>query len=173
MRSPTKNILSLTLVSAIIAVLLAITNLITAPIIAKQERAAVEAALSEVMPDAGGFTQVDIMGLSLDESVTEVYAAADGGYVIRLNVTGYQPNMVILCGVSAEGEVTGAVCISSGETLGREKTYGGKFVGLDADGVGKVDTIASATKTTSAYKSAVMTAIETAKTLSETTGGTN
>ncbi len=176
MKKSAANILSLSLISAIIAVLLAITNTITAPIIKEQEKAAVNSALAEVMPSASEFTPVDISSLSLDSAVTEVYKANTDGYVIKLKVTGYAPNMTILCGVDTDGKITGSTCISGGETLGYEKTYGDKFVGLGADDASRIDTIASATKTTAAYKHAISIAISTAKTLSQSqtdAGGSN
>ena len=70
--------------------------------------------------------------------------------------------MVIMCGVNAEGIVTGALCLSSNETLGKEKEYGANFTQKDAAGVEGVDTIAGATKTTEAYKNAVKDALNTA-----------
>jgi len=70
--------------------------------------------------------------------------------------------MVIMCGVDAKGIVTGAVCLSSNETLGKEKTYGENFKDKDTAGVDAVDTIASATKTTEAYKNAVKDALNAA-----------
>ena len=67
-----------------------------------------------------------------------------------------------MCGVSADGTVTGAVCLGSSETLGYEKTFGESFTGKDAAGVDAVDTISGATKTTAAYKNAVKDALNTA-----------
>ena len=67
--------------------------------------------------------------------------------------------MVIMCGVSTDGVVTGAVCLSSNETLSKEKTYGENFASKDAAGVESVDTITGATKTTEAYKNAVKDAL--------------
>ena len=70
-----------------------------------------------------------------------------------------------MCGVTADGTVSGAVCLSSGETLGYEKTYGDNFKGKDALALGTVDTISGATKTTSAYRSAINDAMNAAKIL--------
>ena len=70
--------------------------------------------------------------------------------------------MILMCGVHASGTVTGAVCLSSNETLGYEKTYGEGFKDKDAAGVDAIDTVAGATKTTGAYKSAVKDALNAA-----------
>ena len=76
-----------------------------------------------------------------------------------MNVTGYSTGMVILCGVTAEGAVSGAKCLSSSETLGYEKTYGENFPGVTLETLDSVDTVAGATRTTSGYKNAVKDAL--------------
>jgi len=161
-----KNVLALSIISAIVAILMAITNYITAPIIKENEDNAANEALAVVMPDGGSFTALDLSSYTLPKTVTDAFAASNGGYVIKLSTTGYASNMVILCGVASDGSVTGATCLSSGETLGYEKTYGDNFKGLSLEGVAGVDTISSATKTTSAYRQAVSDAINAATILS-------
>jgi electron transport complex protein RnfG len=147
-------------VCSVITLLLAVTNSVTAPIIKKNEAASANAALLEVMPQGSGFEAVDIGSYTLPATVTEAYKENDGkGYVVKLVTTGYGSNMVIMCGVTADGKVTGAVCLSSNETLSKEKTYGENFTDKDAAGVEAVDTIAGATKTTEAYKNAVKDAL--------------
>ena len=47
--------------------------------------------------------------------------------------------MVIMCGVSKDGVVTGALCLSSNETLGKEKTYGENFKYSDFAGMFKAE----------------------------------
>lgn len=153
-----KSVGVLVAICSVMALLLALTNQITAPIIEKNQSAAANAALLEVMPDGKGFEQVAIE--KLPASVTDAYKETSGlGYVIKLSVTGYGPNMVIMCGVTTDSKVTGAVCLSSNETLSKEKDYGKNFTGKDAAGVDAVETIGGATMTTAAYKSAVKDAI--------------
>lgn len=157
-----KNISVLVSICVVITVLLAATNAITAPIIEKNQNASANAALLEVMPNGSGFEKVDISGYSLPSTVTEVHKETSGvGYVVKLVTAGYGPNMVIMCGVSSDGVVTGAVCLSSNETLSKEKTYGENFANKDAAAVDTVDTLAGATKTTAAYKNAVKDALNT------------
>ena len=162
MKNYLKSIVALTVICAVIALALAATNMITAPIIEKNEAAAANEALLIVMPEGEDFTAVDISGYELPETVTEVYAETSGGYVVKLTTSGYGAGMVIMCGVSADGTVTGATCLSSNETLGEEKTYGEKTVGKNIDDIDAVDTVASATKTTAAYRNAVKDALNTA-----------
>lgn len=157
-----KNISVLVSICVVITVLLAATNAITAPIIEKNQNASANAALLEVMPNGSGFEKVDISGYSLPSTVTEVHKETSGvGYVVKLVTAGYGPNMVIMCGVSSDGIVTGVVCLSSNETLSKEKTYGENFANKDAAAVDAVDTLAGATKTTAAYKNAVKDALNT------------
>ena len=160
MKTKIKNLAVFICICSVITVLLAATNFITAPIIAENQNAAANQALMEVMPDAKGFEAVDISAMTLPATVTEVNKETSGlGYVIKLTTAGYGTDMVIMCGVTGDGVVTGAVCLSSNETLGKEKTYGENFKDQDAAGVESVDTITGATKTTEAYKNAIKDAL--------------
>lgn len=157
-----KNISVFICICVVITLLLAVTNTFTAPIIEKNQNATANAALLEVMPDGSGFEKLDTANYSLPATVTEVYKETSGiGYVVKMVTVGYASDMVIMCGVGSDGVVTGAVCLSSNETLGKEKTYGENFLNKDANGVDGVDTIAGATKTTAAYKNAIKDALNT------------
>ena len=162
MKKSVTSTVVLVAICAIMAILLALTNAITAPIIQKNQEAAANEALRVVMPEGEGFEKMDISSYTLPETVTEVYKEAKGGYVVTLTTAGYGSGFVIMCGVSADGTVTGAVCLASTETLGHEKTFGESFTGKDATGVDAVDTISGATKTTGAYKNAIKDALNTA-----------
>ena len=162
MKKSVQSTLVLVAICAVMAILLAVTNAITAPIIKQNQDAAANEALLVVMPGGEGFEKMDISSYTLPSTVTEVYKEANGGYVVTLTTTGYGSGFVIMCGVSADGTVTGAVCLASTETLGYEKTYGEGFTGKDAAGVDAVDTISGATKTTTAYKNAVKDALNAA-----------
>lgn len=157
-----KSIVVLTVICAVVALLLSAANLLTAPIIEKHEASAANEALLVVMPEGKAFTQMDLSSYTLPDTVTEVYQESSGGYVVKLTTSGYSAGMVIMCGVDASGTVTGATCLSSGETLGYEKTYGEKTVGQTAETIDTVDTVASATKTTEGYRNAVKDALNTA-----------
>lgn len=163
MKKNIKNLLVFVCICTVITLLLALTNSITGPIIAQNQNAAANEALLEVMPEGTGFDPVDLSTYTLPATVSEVYRETDGrGYVVKLITSGYGSDMVIMCGVSNAGTVTGAVCLSSNETLSKEKTYGENFRGQDAAGVEAVDTIGGATKTTAAYKNAIKDALNTA-----------
>ena len=163
MKNHIKNLVIFVCICTVITLLLAITNFFTAPLIQKNQNAAANKALLEVMPEAKGFEAIDIGEFSLPSTVTEAYRETEGaGYVIKLVTAGYGTDMVIMCGITADGTVSGAVCLSSNETLGKEASYGANFANKDAAGVDTTDIISGATKTTEAYKNAVKDAINAA-----------
>lgn len=163
MKKNIKNLSVFVCICTVITLLLAVTNSITAPIIQKNQNASANAALLQVMPEGTGFETTDISTLTLPATVSEVWKETSGkGYVVKLVTAGYGTDMIIMCGVNADGVVTGATCLSSNETLGKEKIYGESFGGKDAAGVEAVDTLAGATKTTEAYKNAIKDALNTA-----------
>ena len=161
MKKSVLSTVALVSICAVMAILLALTNSVTAPIIKQNQEAAANAALLEVMPNGTGFEKVEFDAASLPKTVTEAYKEKSGGYVITLTTTGYSSGLTIMVGVNADGTVSGAVCLASQETLGKEKTYGESFVGKNAADVDSVDTIAGATKTTTAYKNAIKDALNT------------
>ena len=162
MKKSIQSTLVLICICAAVSLMLAVTNAITAPIIEENQSAAATEALLVVMPDGRDFVSVDLSAYTLPATVTEAWSEAGGGYVITLNTTGYSSGMIIMCGVRADGTVSGATCLSSGETLGYEKTFGASFTGLNAEGVAAVDTISGATRTTAAYRGAVQDALNAA-----------
>lgn len=164
-----KSIVVLVSICVVLTVMLAVVNSITAPIIAENQAKAAQKALMEVMPEGKDFQPVDLSAYTLPATVTQAHKEAGGGYVIQLTTTGYGSNFVIICGIRADGTVSGAKCLSSTETLGKEKTYGDSFTDKNAEEVAAVEIISGATKTTQAYKNAIKDALNTAIILS---GGT-
>ena len=88
MMKSVRSTLTLLLICAVMAVLMAVTNTITAPIIEKNQAAAANDALKVVMPNGQGFEKMDVSGYTLPATVTEVYSEAGGGYVFRRSTTG-------------------------------------------------------------------------------------
>ena len=166
MKKSIENITVLVCICAVVSVLLAITNAVTAPFIAANEARKTTEALLEVMPDGKNFELLDISSYKLPATVSEAYKSENGGYVIKLNTTGYASGMVLMCGVSADGKVTGAKLISSNETpsIGgvAANTMAQNVVGKDDATIDGVDTIGGATKTTKAYRAAVKDALNAA-----------
>ena len=167
MKQGMKSTLVLFLICSIIAVLMAVTNMITKPIIEANEKEATKQALLQVLPDGGEFDAVDLAEYELPATVKEVYKATQGGVVVKLVTTGYGSNFTIMCGIGEDGKVVNAICLSSNETLGYEKTFGENLIGKNADEVEGVSVVSGATKTTSAYKNAVKDALTVASILSK------
>lgn len=162
MKKSIRNVAVLVCICAVVSVVLAVTNAVTAPLIAKNEEKKATEALLNVMPEGKNFEKVDISQFSLPATVKEAYRAENGGYVIQLQTTGYSSGFVIMCGILPDGTVSGALCLASTETLGYEKTFGDNFKGKNSDTVNEVDTVSGATKTTGAYRSAIKDALNTA-----------
>lgn len=162
MKKNITSILALTVICSVVAVLLAITNAVTAPIIEKNQSAAADEALLVVLPNGEEFTPVDLSTNTFPATVTKAYTEKNGGVVVELKTNGYGSDMIIMVGIDAEGKVADAVCLSSNETLGFEKTYGEGTKGHTADTIDSLDTVSGATKTTEAYKNAVKDALNTA-----------
>ena len=169
MSKSVKSVTVLVAICAIMAILLGITNAITAPFIAENEAAKENSALLEVLPSGKSFERLDLTKHEgLPVTLREAYKEVSGGFVLKLETTGYSSGMVIMVGVNADLTVAGTKCISSTETpgIGGAAMTGyetsGIFVGKDIETVGEVDTVGGATKTTAAYRSAVKDAIGSA-----------
>ena len=162
-----KSIAVLASICLVLALLLGVVNMITDPIIKGAEERKVQEALAEVLPNTT-FEKLDFDphdSFALPDSVLEAYSAANGGYVFKLDVKGYSTGLVLLIGVDAEGKVSDTKVISSNETNGAEKSYGSNFKGQNLAGAGAVATVSNSTLTTTAFKGAVVTALELASQL--------
>ena len=161
MKKFVKSTLVLVCICSVMAILLALTNLITAPIIQKNQNSAANEALLQVMPDGKSFEKIDISSYTLPATVTEAYKSTTGGYVFKLSAKGFESGMIIMCGVNSDGTVSGAVCLESNETWGKEKTFGELVKGANSQTI--VDVEAGATSlTVKGYRSAVQDALNAA-----------
>lgn len=113
--------LTITLCSicAVCALLLALTNEFTAPIIkenAEKKKAAAIAA--EVLPGfEGTLTQVNYVGD--DSTIRSVQKGSEGSFVVEVSPkTSYSGNLTLLIGVDANKAIAGISVSSSGETNG-------------------------------------------------------
>ena len=163
MKKSIKSIAVLVSICAVVAILLACTNYLTAPIIEKNEQGKASGALLEVLPDGGSFELMDISAYTLPATVSEVYRAENGGYVFKLTTSGYDNGMVLMCGIGADSTVVGTKLISSNETpsIGGAavSTFAPTLVGKDVTTIDGVDTVSGATKTTAGYRAAVKDAL--------------
>lgn len=152
MKDSVKSVIVLLAICLVASAILAAVNSFTAPLIEKSENEKVEKSLLVVMPDGKNFKKIETAPDGLADTVKEIYSENGGGYVFKLVTTGYSAGLTIMCGIDSNGKITGATCVSSGETLGNEKTYGELFLGADKGTVDSVDSVSGATKTTANYK---------------------
>ena len=166
MKKSMKSIIVLVSICAVVSILMALTNSVTAPIIAENDAKNANAALLQVLPDGGSFETVDMSAYTLPSTVTAVYRASNGGCVVQLTTSGYSSGMVIMCGVNPDGTVSGSKILSSSETPSIGGDAAEKFAptlnGKTAEDIESVEIISGATKTTAAYRSAVKDALNTA-----------
>lgn len=158
MMSKFKPTIVLGIICLIVALLLAAVNSVTSPIIQEEQDAKVQETLAQVLPEGKNFVKLDDVS-ALADIVDAVYTEDGGGYVFQLTVTGYKPGLQILCGVNAQGVVTGAEYTISNETNGAENGLGAKYAGATNDTV-TAEIIGGSTKTSEAYYTAIKTALE-------------
>ena len=162
-----KLALILLLITAVVAGLLGLVNMLTADKIAENTAKKANEAMQTVLP-ASSYEKLDVSA----EGISEAYKA-EKGYVIRLNAMGFGGAIDMMVGVDLSGAVTGISVISHGETasLGAECTradWQSQFVGTSGnlqvtkDG-GTIDALTGATVTSRAVTEAVNRAVEFVK----------
>ena len=149
----------LTAICLVVAALLSVVNMFTAPVILAAQQAAANAALTDVLPGCTDAEDVTENYTNLPASITKVVKASNG-YVFQMNVVGYKPGLIVMCGIDLNGKVTGDKYIQSNETLGAEDVVMGNFKGVDRTTINE-DLIAGPTArlTTKAYYNAIMDAL--------------
>ena len=163
-----KPIVVLSLICVFVTAALAVTNEVTAPIIAEATRLAQEQARAQVLPEADGFTQVT--GIEVD-GVSDVYTADNGaGAVITSSARGYGGDVVVMVGIDAQGAIRAVTVTSHSESPGvgtrvvDSADYLARYTGLSAGGplvLGQdVDAVTGATVSSTAVIEAVNAAIE-------------
>lgn len=159
--------LTLLLITAVTAGLLALVNSVTEDKIAELTAQKAQSAMREVLP-AENYTELD----AEYDGVEAVYLAEGGGCVVRLTVNGFGGAIDMMVGVK-DGAVTGISIISQAETasLGANCTredYRAQYVGqsenasVSKDG-GEIEALTGATVTSRAVTDGVNLALETAK----------
>ena len=159
MKDSIKSIVVLLVICLVASAVLAAVNSFTSPLVEKSENEKIRKSLLVVMPEGKNFKELDSLPESEAETVKQIYTEDGSGYVMKLVTTGYSAGLTIMCGINSDGKITGATCVSSGETLGNEKTYGELFLGADKTDIDGIDSVSGATKTTSNYKKALKDAL--------------
>ena len=164
-------------ITSIAALVLAVVNNFTAPVIAENNKRAQEAAMKLVLPDAKGFEKLEY---TADEasSVREVYQADEIGNVVKVSPNGYDGSIDIVVGIDNSLRVTGIEIISQTETAGlgancTNDSFKAQFIGktenitVAKNGAkgNEIDAISSATITSKAVTKGVNDALLAVKDL--------
>lgn len=191
-KSDILNILSvglkLFLITAISAIILAVVNHITKPMIEVNTNKRQNESMQKVLQVASSFKEADISALALVDfpcTITGVYNGydADGnaaGFAVMVSSGGYGGDVSLAVGIDNELKVTGIDVISHSETPGLgakcvNDEFKGQFVGKSTDievvksGAkdNQIDAITSATITSKAVANGVNTAISAVKLIKE------
>lgn len=163
--------LTLLLICAAVAGILAAVNAVTAPIIAASKESKTQQAISAVLP--GGGEKIDFAGADATGMVLEVYAS-EAGYAVKVAPSGFGGAITMMVGVDTEGKVLGISVISHAETPGlgavaaqntdKGVAFREQFVGLISGitiggGENQVDSLSGATISSQAIVDGVNAAI--------------
>ncbi len=173
MKNSVKSVIVITAICLIVSAALGVTNYFTAPVIEEGKKTRAAELCMELLPGAKDFVEFKTDALyNLPETITAIYKESSGlGYVIQVTTKGYEPGLVIMCGISSDGKIVQTKTLSSSET----KTIGGKtegeaytsqYIGLDSSFADKVDSISGATITSTAYEGAIADAFDAYKIVS-------
>ena len=163
--------LTLFLITAVVAAVLAGVNSITKPSIEAQNTAKTQNAIAAVLP--GGFDEELTSFDNQGGLVSKVYKGANG-YALEVLPAGFDNTITMMVGVDNEGKVLGISVVSHTETAGlgavaaannsKGEAFRGQFVGMSGsvavtkDG-GQVDSITGATITSRAVCTGVNAAL--------------
>ncbi len=181
MENSLKNmVLSLLGVTFITSACVAMVQKITAEPIAAAQLAATQAALTMVLPE---FDKNEMVSTSIDDLPIDIYTATNGGEVVGYAVKsvtkqGYAGEIVVMVGISPEGELLNVNVLSHSETPGlgsnltdpenvvlasiKGKNLADVDLRVKKDG-GDVDALSGATISSRAYGDAIERAYEAVK----------
>lgn len=163
-------------VSAMVALLLGLVNMVTADRIKAIEEEKLAAAMQAVLP-ASNYEKIEYTGS--DATIDSIYRADDKGYVVQTTVSGSQGNITLITGIDANGAVTGISIVKHSETSGlgaiagstgadgqnwRDQFVGKTSAAVTKDG-GDIDALTGATITSRAVCNGVNSALEAVKTV--------
>lgn len=165
-----KPILVLFCIAAVVAVVLAVVNSVTAPVIEENDRIAAEQQRKEALSVASSFKEIDIESLDI-EGLKGGYEGFDAsgtsvGYVFIASFNGYGGQVVSTVGIGNDGSVLAVQTDVSTETSGVGSKCGTsdftkRFQGIsESDMALQVDGISGATRTSTAVQKGVKAALQ-------------
>ena len=154
-------------IALVTALLLAVTNELTAGTIALRQQEAKNAAMTEVLPAK----KYNRLKSEPDDYEFNGYDLA--GYTVSLSEAGYGGNINMMIGITEDGKVSGISIIEMSETPGlgdnaKNPEFRDMFKGLEKQDValtsagGKVQALSGATVTSKAVTAGVKRALEIA-----------
>ena len=141
----------------VVALLLSTVSMLTEDRIKFVQYQKEQSDLKEVMPEGKNFTPLQVTGL--EESITTVYSEDGGGYIFKISTQGYKSGLIILCGIDADGNLTGVKSTKTSETPSKENGIGLLFDGMSMENHSEI-IVSGATKTSVAYSKAVSYSFE-------------
>jgi len=159
---------TLLLICALVAGVLAGVNAITKDKIAAIQAQKTLDAIAEVLPGVEGLEQMTLSG---DTGIVKSAYVSDEGYAVEVAPIGFDGEVTLMVGITSGGEVTGISVISHTETPGlgavaaaknqRGEAFRNQFIGAAGElAVGEnVDAISGATITSKAVTEGVNAAL--------------
>lgn len=163
---------TLLVITAVVGVLLALVNMLTAPTIAKLADSKKAEAMSQVMEGVDSFDTLDVPEGMKD--VKEIVRAKKGdevlGYCVQTGTNGNDGEIQLMVGITPDGAVTSVAVLAQSETMYTDKhgelvaQFAGKSgsVALSQDG-GDISAISGATISSRAITKGVDSALAAAK----------
>lgn len=177
--SPLRLILAVFVTCVVAAAGLAATYTVTEPRIAAQEKAAEDAALRSVLPNAADFKAADAALIADAQAavgetkVDAIYQAVDGsgapvGWGLKIGSRGYGGYINMVIGLDSDGKADGVTILTMNETPGlgsrvkSESWFLEQYLQLKAGYTEKdvkaLDTISGATKSSRGVRNSVIAA---------------
>jgi len=164
-------------ITAVAALVLAVVNNFTAPVILENNKKAQEIAMKKVLAEAESFSLTEFNPID-GNSATELYIADGAGAVVKVSPSGYGGKIDMVVGVDNDLKVTGVEIISQSETAGlgsncTNDDFRAQFVGKSSgikvvkNGAkeNEIDAISSATVTSKAVTKGVNDALAVAESM--------
>ena len=166
MKSTVRLVLTLFLITAISALILSLSNKVTAPVIAEADKLKEDKARMELLPEGETFEILEEEGLKNGETI---------GYIIKSTTNGYGGSIEFLIGIKEDGKLGGIKVLSHEETAGlgenitkpffadsfKDKSIDGELVATKQPSQdNEVQAITSATVTTTAMVGEINKIIE-------------
>ena len=170
-----KPALPLTVISVIIALLLAVVNSVTADRIVQNTLIEKENAIKGIFAQCDTFESAD--ETAFENTVSDAGTVLDAwgkviGYYADVAPVGFKGEISLIVGTDTSGVVVGAALLSASETPGvgtkaTDASYLSKFTGLSSEDISGVDTITGATISSRAVRRGIESAVATINNIKE------